>query len=235
MYFEETEPEPLLEEVMAAIDQLKSGKSPGLDGIPAELIKKAGATCKAAIHYLCLVIWRTCIWPEDWKIQEFVMLFKKGNSKECGNYRTIALISHTSKVLLIIILNRMRKKVEEELSDIQAGYRSNRGTIDMLFTLQNLIEKIRNTEEEAFITFIDYSKAFDSVKHHRLFEIMLEMGFPKHLVALIAGLYDHQKATIRWNGEHTAFFGINKGVRQGCILSPHLFSVYTEQVMRNAE
>ena len=58
------------------------------------------------------------------------MLFKKGNSKDCGNYRTIALISHTSKVLLIIILNRMRKKVEEELSDVQAGYRSNRGTID---------------------------------------------------------------------------------------------------------
>ena len=83
------------------------------------------------------------------------MLFKKGNSKDCGNYRTIALISHTSKVLLIIILNRMRKKVEEELSDVQAGYRSNRGTIDMLFTLQNLIEKIRNTEEEAFIIFID--------------------------------------------------------------------------------
>ena len=235
MYFEDTEPEPLLEEVTAAIDQLKSGKSPGLDGIPAELIKKAGAACKAALHYLCLVIWRTCIWPEDWKIQEFVMLYKKGNSKDCGNYRTIALISHTSKVLLIIILNRMRKKVEEELSDVQAGYRSNRGTIDMLFTLQNLIEKIRNTEEEAFIIFIDYSKAFDSVKHHRLFEIMLEMGFPKHLVALIAGLYDHQKATIRWNGEHTAFFGINKGVRQGCILSPHLFSVYTEQVMRNAD
>ena len=97
------------------------------------------------------------------------MLFKKGNSKDCGNYRTIALISHTSKVLLIIILNRMRKKVEEELSDVQAGYRSNRGTIDMLFTLQNLIEKIRNTEEEAFIISIDYSKAFDSVKHHRLF------------------------------------------------------------------
>ena len=90
MDFENTEPEPLLEEVLAAIDQLKSGKSPGLDGIPAELIKNAGLACKMAIHYLCLVIWRTCIWPEDWKRQEFVMLFKKGNSKDCDNYRTIA-------------------------------------------------------------------------------------------------------------------------------------------------
>ena len=64
----------------------------------------------------------------------------------------------------------LRKKVEEELSDVQAGYRSNRGTIDMLFKLQNLIEKIRNTEEEAFIIFIDYSKAFDNVSHPKLFK-----------------------------------------------------------------
>ena len=110
-------------------------------------------------------------------------------STECGNYRTIALISHASKVLLIIILNRMRKKAEEKLSDCQAGYRSNRGTTDMLFVLQIMIEKIRNSNQEAFITFIDYSKAFDSVIHHHLFETILQMGFPRHLVSLIARLY----------------------------------------------
>ena len=139
------------------------------------------------------------------------------------------------KILLIIILQRMKKKVEEELSDCQAGYRRNRGTIDMLFSLQLMIEKVRNSNDEAFFVFIDYSKAFDSVKHHQLFETMLSMGFPRHLVALIAGLYDNQKATIRWNGEHSKFFKIEKGVRQGCILSPHLFNLYTEQIMREAD
>ena len=163
------------------------------------------------------------------------MLYKSGNMKECNNYRTIALISHASKVLLIIILNRLRGKVEEELSDCQAGYRTNRGTVDMLFTLQLLIEKVRNSIDEAFIVFIDYSKAFDSVKHQHLFETMIKMGFPRHLVALIASLYTDQKATIRWNGEHSDCFGIEKGVRQGCILSPHLFSIYTEQLMREAD
>ena len=64
---------------------------------------------------------------------------------------------------------------------------------------------------------------------------MLKMGFPTHLVALIAGLYDNQKATIRWNGEHCEFFNISKGIRQGCILSPHLFNLYTEQIMREAD
>ena len=233
--FQHLEPSPLLDEISAAIKQLKSGKSPGLDGIPAELLKHSGEAGVKALHYLCTKIWETCTWPDDWKLQEFVMLYKKGNAKECGNYRTIALISHASKILLIIILNRMKIKVEEELSDCQAGYQTNRGTIDMLFTLQLLIEKIRNSEDEAFIIFIDYSKAFDSVNHNHLFDTMIKMGFPTHLVSLIAALYDNQKATIRWNGEHCDFFRIGKGVRQGCILSPHLFNIYTEQVMREAE
>ena len=235
LFYEHTEPRPLIDEVKSAIRQLKTGKSPGLDGIPAELLKHVGDVGIEAIHYLCDKIWESCKWPEEWKLQEFVMLYKSGNTKSCGNYRTIALISHASKILLIIILNRMRARTEDELSDCQAGYRSNRGTIDMLFALQILIEKVRNSQDEAFITFIDYSKAFDSVKHHHLFDTMLKMGFPTHLVALIAGLYDNQKATIRWNGEHCEFFNISKGVRQGCILSPHLFNLYTEQIMREAD
>ena len=229
------EPEPLFSEVETAVKQLKSGKAPGLDNIPAELLKTVDEPGLKALHYLCLKIWETCKWPGEWKIQEFVMLHKSGSTKNCGNYRTIALISHASKILLIIILNRMKNKVEEELSNCQAGYRSNRGTTDMLFVLQLLIEKIRNSEGEAFITFIDYSKAFDSVSHQHLFKTMLKMGFPNHLVSLIAGLYEDQKATIRWNGEHCEYFEIGKGVRQGCILSPHLFNVYTEQVMREAD
>ena len=113
----------------------------------------------------------------------------------------------------------MRKKAEDGLSDCQAGYRSNRGTTDMLFVLQIMIEKIRNSNQEAFITFIDYSKAFDNVIHQHLFETILQMGFPRHLVSLIAGLYQDQKATIRWNGDHCEYFDIKKGVRQVCILS----------------
>ena len=163
------------------------------------------------------------------------MLHKGGNAKECGNYRTIALISHTSKIMLIILLNRIRQKVEQELSDCQAGYRANRGTTDMLFVLQIMIEKIRDSDQEGFITFIDYSKAFDSIIHSDLFEVMTKMGFPRHLISLIATLYHEQKATIRWNNENCTPFNIEKGVRQGCILSPHLFNIYTEQIMREAD
>ena len=127
------------------------------------------------------------------------MLHKGENAKECGNYRTIALISHTSKILLIIILKRLKLKVEEDLSDCQAGYRSNHGTTDMLFVLQLLIEKVRNSTDEGFVTFIDYSKAFDSVIHSELLNVMSKMGFQKHLISLIGSQYQNQKATIRWN------------------------------------
>ena len=95
---------PLREETRAAIKQLKCEKSPGLDGIPAKLYKYSGNV----LHYLCTKIWETCTWPDEWKLQEFVLLNKKGNTKDCGNYRTIALISHASRILLIIILNRTK-------------------------------------------------------------------------------------------------------------------------------
>ena len=171
---ENLEPEPLLDEVLSAINQLKSNKAPGLDNVPGELLKFSDDLSKKALHSLCCKIWSSGAWPSEWKLQEFVMLHKSGDPKNCGNYRTIALISHASKIMLIIILNRLRNKVDFELSECQAGYRSNRGTIDMLFVLQILIEKVRNTRDEAFITFIDYSKAFDSVIHQHLFKVLID-------------------------------------------------------------
>ena len=121
---------------------------------------------------------------------------KVATEKDCGIYRTIALISHTSKILLIIILNRLKSKIEQELSDCQAGYRANRGTTDMLFTLQIIIEQIRNSEDQAFITFIDYSKAFDCVNHEEMVETLKSFNCHYKLVNLIANLYLEQQAAV---------------------------------------
>ena len=129
----------------------------------------------------------------------------------------------------------MRVKIEQELPDEQAGFRRGRGTADMLVALQILIEKMLEVDGQAFVFFIDYSKAFDSISQTQLFDILSGMGFPKHLVSLLEALYIDQLAVIRWNGIHTNAFNIAKGVRQGCILSPHLFSLYTESVMRETE
>ena len=105
----------------------------------------------------------------------------------------------------------------------------------MLCCIQNVIEKTILMSERTFIVFIDYSKAFDSVIHIHMFNILNDMGFPRPIVALVQALYEKQSAIVRWNGSHAKPFFIEKDVRQGCILSPLLFCAYTEQVMREAE
>ena len=203
--------------------RLRKGKSPGLERIPAELIQHSGKSVIKALHILCRKIWNTEIWSDKWKNQEFVVIHKSGSTKDCGNYRTIALISHASKILLTIILNRLQNKIEEKLPEEQAGFRKNRRTTDTLCIQQCLIEK---TPIVAFIVFIDYAQACDSVSHMQLFETMTRTGFPKHLVTLLQQLHCDQKGVVKWNGTLSQPFQFLSGVRQGCVISPSLFSLH---------
>ena len=100
-----------------------SGKSSGVDGIPSELVKATGPHGVKMLHRLCISIWETCHWPEDWKIQEFVVLIKSDDPKLCSGYRTIALISHTSKMLLLITVDRLERKLESEQPEEKSAYR----------------------------------------------------------------------------------------------------------------
>ena len=142
---------------------------------------------------LYINIWDTGIWPHEWKQQELVMLYKKGNNKECGKYQTIALISHPSRFLSKIILNKLQKKISEELPEEQACFQKGQGTADVICGLQIMMEKLIETKETAFITSIDYSKAFNNVSHKQLFNIMIQMGFPTHLVYVIQNCYVKQE------------------------------------------
>ena len=229
----ETEPEPSLDEVAWAIKNLKNGKSPGCDEIPAELIKAGGEESIHVYHALCQKIWKYGIWPKDWKRTIFIPIPKKGNLKLCTNYRTVALISHASKILLKIIMGRLRKKMEEEINIVQAGFRQGRGTRDHILNMRLIIEKCREFNVNLFSCFVDYSKAFDCVQHQKLWEIMGNMGFPSHIVQLIKMLYLDQQAAVRIDGETSDWFNIKQGVRQGCVLSPYLFNLYAEDIMRN--
>ena len=187
---------PLYREVSSAVLHLKRTKAPGVDGIPADLIRASVLNAVEALYRLTVKIWRDCRWPDIWNLQEIVLLHKGGSPKDCSNYRTIALISHASKILLIILLNRIRQKFENELPDEQAGFRRGRGTADMLCCIQNVIEKTILMSERTFIVFIDYGKAFDSVSHIQMFNLLSDMGFPRHIVALIQALYEKQSAIV---------------------------------------
>ena len=119
----------------------------------------------------------------------------KGNAKECSNYRTIALISHTSKVILKILQARLQQYVNHELPDVQAGFRKGRGTRDQITNICWIMEKAREFQKNIYFCLIDYAKAFDCVDHNKLWKILQKMGIPDHLTCLLRNLYAGQKAT----------------------------------------
>ena len=124
--------------------------------------------------------------------------------------------------------------MNRELPDVQAGFRKGRGTRDQIANLCWIIEKAREFQKNIHFCFIDYVKAFDCVDPNKLWKILQEMGIPDHLTCLLRNLYADQKATVRTGHGTTDWFQIGKGVHQGCILSPYLFSLYAEYIMRNA-
>ena len=145
----------------------------------------------------CQKIWKTQQWPQDWKRSVFIPIPKKGNAKECSNYRTIVLISHASKVMLKILQARLQQYVNRELPDVQAGFRKGRGTRDQIANIRWIMEKAREFQKNIYFCFIDYAKAFDCVDHNKLWKILQEMGIPDHLTCLLRNLYAGQEATVR--------------------------------------
>jgi exonuclease III len=230
----ELEPDILDSEVKFAMEQLANGKAPGHDGIPIECFKAIKEDAVKILTKFCQQIWKTQKWPQDWKTSIFIPIPKNGNAKDCSNYRTIALISHASKIMLKIIQRRLEPFLEREMPVTQAGFRKGRGTRDQIANLRWLMEKAREYQKEFYLCFIDYSKAFDCVDHEKLWSVLLEMGVPKHLIILMKNLYTDQQASVKTDYGNTNWFNIGKGVRQGCILSPYLFNLYAEHIMRKA-
>ena len=121
---------------------------------------------------------------QDWKRSVFIPIPKKRNTKECSNYYTIALISHTSKVKLKILQARLQQYMNCELPDVQAGFRKGRETRDQIANICWIMEKAREFQKNIYFCLIDYAKAFDCVDHNKLWETVKEMGIPDHLTGL---------------------------------------------------
>ena len=132
--------------------------------------------------------------------------------------------------MLKILRARLQQYMNRELPDVQAGFRKGRGTRDQIANICWIIEKAREFQKNIYFCFIDYAKAFDCVDHS---QILKEMGIPDHLTCLLRDLYAGQEATVRTGHGTTYCFQIGKGVRQGCVLSPCLFNLYAEYIMRN--
>ena len=124
--------------------------------------------------------------------------------------------------------------MNHQLPGVQAGFRKGRGTRDQIANICCIIKKAREFQKSIYFCFINYAKAFDCVDHNKLWEILQEMGIPDHHTCLLRNLYAGQQSTLRTGHGTTDWFQIGKGVHQGCILSPCLFNLYAEYIMRNA-
>ena len=153
---------------------------------------------------------------------------KEWQCKECSNYCTTALISHTSKVMLKILQARLQQCMNCELPDVQTGFRKARGTRDQITNICWIIKKAKGFQKNIYFCFIDYAKALDCVDHNKLWKTLKEMG-PPDLPPEKSVC--RSRRTVRTGHGTADWFQIRIGVRQGCILSPCLFNLHAEYLM----
>ena len=153
-----------------------------------------------ALTTICNKIWQTGEWPTSWTQSLVITLPKKGNLQQCQNYRTISLISHPSKVMLKIILNRLKPQAEKIIAEEQAGFRAGRSTTEQIFNLRILCEKYLQRQQDLYHVFIDFKKAFDRVWHAALWATMKKYNICTNLIQVIKNLYNKATSAILFNG-----------------------------------
>ena len=183
---------------------------------------------------ICNKIWKTGEWPTTWTQSLVIKLPKKGNLQLCQNYRTISLISHPSKVMLKIILNRLQPQAEEIIAKEQAGFRAGRSTTEQIFNLRILCEKYLQHQQNLYHVFIDVKKTFDKVWYEDLWATMRKYNINASIIRAIENLYDKAQSAVLFNGSTGEWFRTTLGVRQGCLLSPTLFNIFLERIMCEA-
>ena len=152
------EPDILECEVKWALGSITTNKASGSDGIPVKLFQILKDDAVKVLHSICQQIWKTQQWPQEWKRSVFIPIPKKGNAKECLNYCTIALILHTSKVLLKIVQARLQRYVNRELLYVQAGFRKGRGTRDQIANIHWMLEKAREFQKKIYSALLTMPK-----------------------------------------------------------------------------
>ena len=225
-------PAILQSEVKNALKEMRNNKAAGLDGIQAEMLKALDDYGIIQLTHLLHIIYDTGYLPSDLLESVFITLPKK-KATECGEFRTISLMSHIMKLLLKIILKRNQVLLNENSGETQFGFKS--GTRDAIFTMRIITEKCLEKGKYLYVCFIDYAKAFDRVQHQKTFECLRNTRMDSKDLRMITNLYWNQRACIRNDNEVSDFAEIKRGVRQGCILSPSLFNLYTECIFQSIE
>jgi len=227
---------PSSTEVTKAIKQLSCGKAPGADAIPAEIYKSGGPTLTKKLTELFISCWDKGTLPQDFKDASIVHLYKrKGNRQSCDNHRGISLLSIAGKILARVVLNRLISHLEHGLlPESQCGFRAGRGTVDMIFAARQLQEKCQEQHQDLYSTFVDLTKAFDTVSRTGLWKIMAKFGCPETFTNIVRQFHDGMMARVLDDGETSSDFPVSNGVKQGCVLAPTLFSMMFSAMLCDA-
>ena len=227
-------PSILKSEVVWALKHLKNKKATGIDKVPAEVLKLLGEEGIEELWNLCNEMYNSGNWPEDFVTSILIPIPKKVNANDCKLFRTISLISHASKIMLKILHSRLTGKAENFLSPSQFGFRKYCGTRDATGVMRQIIERRLEIGEDTYICFVDFEKAFDRVNWDLLLKALKQRGVDWKDRRMIANLYMKQSTVVRVNNKHSERCDIGQGVRQGCLISPTLFSIYAEEIMLEA-
>ncbi|KAJ8710014.1 hypothetical protein PYW07_009380 [Mythimna separata] len=226
----DTEP-PSTSEVAKAVRSLKTGKAPGLDLITAEMLQADLSSAVDVLTPLIEKIWTAEELPDEWNKGLLITVPKKGDLSQCNNWRGITLLSIPSKVFCKIILDRLSKALDPLLRKEQAGFRSGRSCTDQINTLRIILEQASEWQREVYLTFVDFEKAFDTLKWSSIWSRLLSIGVPPKIVRLLEAIYRKYSCKVTHDGLISDDIAVHAGVRQGCLLSPLLFLVILDGIM----
>ena len=175
--------------------------------------------------------------PQDFNEASIIHLYKrKGNPQVCDNHRGISLLSVAGKILAKILLNRLNAYLDKAgiIPESQCGFMKERGTKDMIFTARQLQEKCQEQNVDLYMTFVDLTKAFDTVSRDGLMKIMTKFGCSPRYIAMVRQFHDGMQARVQNDGEYSEPFLVTNGVKQGCVMAPTLFSMMFSAMLTDA-
>ena len=219
-------------ETQDAVIRLKTGKAGGCDEVVAEVLKKGGENIVKALHKMCEKVWQEETLPTDWTRGIIFPIYKDGDNRDPSNYRGITLLSIVGKVYAQILNDRLVRWSEKHkiIVEEQGGFRPRRGCPDQLFTL---VELLRNRGKKGtYCCFIDVKKAFDRVFRAGLWERVAEEGVRGKMWRVLVSIYNTVESCVKVKEDLTEWFPVSTGVRQGCILSPFLYALFINGLVR---
>ena len=185
---------------------------------------------------LCHCMWRKEAILPEFKDASIINLYeRKGNPQVCDNHRGIFPLCIAGKILAKLLLNRLNVHLDQKglISESQCGFMKDRGTIDMIFTACQFQEKCQEQNVDLYMTFVDLTKALDTVSRDGLWKI-IKIGYPPRFIAMVRQLHDGMQARVQNDGEFSELFEVTNGVKQGCVMAPTLFSMMFSAMLMDA-